>query len=99
MPKVILQISYEIEENKRLEYLALSREMKKHFIDEQKKNYTIYEQRGKKNLFVEQFLCSSLEEYEALEDDMNENSASLVNKLETLLKPGTTRYLTLVEVE
>lgn len=99
MPKVILQISYEIEDSRRTEYLALAGEMKKHFVDEQKKNYTIYEQRGKKNFFVEQFLCSSLEEYEALEDGMNESSESLINKLETLLKPGTTKYSTLVEVE
>ncbi len=98
MPKVILQISYEIDEAKRVEYLALTKQLKKHFCEEQGKNYTIYEQRGKRNCFVEQFICSSMEEYEALEDNTNENSESLVNTLETLLKPGTTKYITLIEV-
>ena len=97
MPKVILQISYEIDAAKLDEYLALAQELKKHFVDEQKKNYTIYEQKGPKKVFVEQFVCSSMEEYEALEDDMNENSETLVNRLESLLKDGKAKYATLVE--
>lgn len=98
MPKVILQISYEIQDDKRNEYLALTRELKDHFVNEQKKNYSIYEQRGKHNLFFEQFVCESIEEYETLEDNMNENSKELINKLEGLVKPGTTKYVTLLEI-
>ncbi|HOV98051.1 MAG TPA: hypothetical protein PK595_00610 [Bacteroidota bacterium] len=98
MPKVILQISYEIQDAKREDYLQLVKDLKRHFIEEQKKEYAIFEQRGKKNCFVEQFTCSSMDEYEALEDNMNENSESLVNKLETMLKPGTSKYLTLIEI-
>ena len=99
MPKVILQISYEIDPARREEYDRLSVEMKQHFRDNLKKNYTIYEQKGKKNSFVEQYECSSLEEYEALEDNMDEQSEELVNKLETLLKDGKARYVTLLETE
>ena len=40
-----------------------------------------------------------MEEYEALEDDMDETSESLVNRLEALLKNGKAKYTTLVEVE
>jgi hypothetical protein len=98
MSKVILQISYEIDPAKREEYLALARELKKHFVDEQKKNYTIYEQKGNKKLFVEEFVCNSMEEYEALEDDMTENSEDLVNRLEALLKDGKAKYATLIEI-
>jgi hypothetical protein len=98
MSKVILQISYEIKPDKREEYLALATEMKLHFAGEQKKNYTVFEQKGKKNFFIEEFVCNSIEDYEALEDGMTESSEELVNRLETYLKEGKARYATLVEV-
>jgi antibiotic biosynthesis monooxygenase (ABM) superfamily enzyme len=98
MPKVILQISYEIKPENREEYLALSKELKSHFAGEQKKNYTIFEQKGKKNFFVEEFICNSVEEYETLEDGTTESGEELVNRLETFLKDGKARYATLIEV-
>jgi hypothetical protein len=98
MSKVILQISYEIKSEKREEYLALATELKNHFAGEQKKNYTIFEQKGKKNFFVEEFICNSVEEYEALEDGTTESGEELVNRLETLLKDGKARYATLIEI-
>jgi len=98
MSKVILQISYEIKPEKREEYLALAAELKRHFSGEQKKNYSIFEQKGKKNFFIEEFVCDSVEEYEALEDGMTESGEELVNRLETLLKDGKARYATLVEI-
>ena len=98
MPKVILQISYEIKPEKREEYLALATELKSHFAGEQKKNYAIYEQKGKKNFFVEEFICNSIEEYETLEDGTTESGEELVNRLETFLKDGKARYATLIEI-
>lgn len=98
MPKVILQISYDIRPEKRDEYLALAAEMKRLFAVDQKKNYTIYEQKGKKNSFVEEFVCDSIEDYEALEDGMTESGEELINRLETILKDGKARYATLVEI-
>jgi hypothetical protein len=97
MAKVILQISYEIDALQRKEYLALAVEMRKHFKETQKKDYSLYEVKGKKNSFVEQYVCNSMEEFEALEDDQDEKSGDLVNKLEALLKHGKARYITLVE--
>jgi hypothetical protein len=99
MPKVILHISYEIKPEKREEYLALAAELKKHFSGEQKKNYTIFEQKGKKNFFVEEFVCNSVDEYESLEDGTTESGEELVNRLETFLKDGKARYATLIEIE
>ena len=52
MPKVLLQISYDIDPEKREQYLALVREMKAHFSQARKKSYAVYEQKGKKNSFV-----------------------------------------------
>jgi hypothetical protein len=99
MPKVSLQISYEISPDKRDEYLSLTNELRNHFVGERKKSYRIYETKGRKNSFVEEFLCNSMEEYESLEDDMDENSEKLVSRLESMLKGGKAKYTTLIEVE
>lgn len=98
MANVILQISYDIDPERREDYERLAREMKQHFTQVRKKNYSIYEQKGKKNAFVEQFVCDSLEEYEALEDDLDEKSEDLVNRLEVLLGDGKARYVTMTEL-
>jgi len=97
MPSVILQISYEIDEQQRDDYLKLAGEMKSHFTAVRGKQYSVYELRGKPNFFVEQFVCGSMEEYDALEDNLDEKSEELVNKLEMLLKNGKAKYQTLVE--
>jgi hypothetical protein len=97
MAKVLLQISYDIDPAKREEYLTLVKEMKAHFRQVRKKNYAVYEK--KNNSFVEQFTCSSMEEYDALEDDIDERSEELVNKLEGILKEGKAKYTTLIEIE
>jgi hypothetical protein len=99
MGKVILQISYEIKPEQRDAYFALLKEMKAHFAEEQKKNYTVFEQKSKKDAFTEQFVCASKEEFEKLEDDMTEDSERLVNRLEAMLKDGSARYTTLLETE
>ncbi|OGU26998.1 MAG: hypothetical protein A2X66_09600 [Ignavibacteria bacterium GWA2_54_16] len=99
MPKVLLQISYDIDPEKRDQYLALVKEMKNHFRVARKKDYAVYEQKGKKNSFVEQFTSNSIQEFDALEDDLDEKSEELVNQLEILKKDGTSKYTTLSEIE
>jgi hypothetical protein len=99
MPKVLLQISYDIDPEKREQYLTLVKEMKTHFRQARKKNYAVYEQKGKKNSFVEQFTCASVEEYDALEDDLDEKSEDLVNSLEKIVKEGKAKYTTLTEID
>ena len=98
MPKVILQISYDIQPAKRDEYLRLMQEMKSHFTGVRKKNYAVFEVKGRTQSFVEQFVCNSMEEYEALEDDLDEKSEELVNRLEEFLADGKAKYATLIEV-
>ncbi|MBM4160549.1 MAG: hypothetical protein FJ217_05550 [Ignavibacteria bacterium] len=99
MAKVILQISYDVDPEKRAEYLELVKEMTTRFREIRRKNYTVFEQKGKKNSFVEQFICNSMEEYDALEDDLDEKSEELVNRLEAYLKNGKAKYVTLLEVD
>ena len=98
MPKVILQISYDIRPEKFDQYVKLVQEMKAHFVEAKKKDYTVYEQKGKKNSYVEQFVCQSMEEFDALEDDLDERGEDLVNRLEGMLQEGKSKYVTLAEV-
>ncbi len=98
MPKVMFTISYDIIPEKREEYLALAKEMFNHLVGEKGKKYDIYEQKGKKNSFVEIFLCDSVEEFDALEDDQDETTDSLVQKLEEFLKSGKMKYATLIGI-
>lgn len=98
MSKVIFTISYDIIPEKREAYLALMKEMHKHLADEKGKNYSVYEQKGKPNSFVEVFLCNSMEEYDALEDNQDEKTDAFVEQLEEFLHEGKMKYMTLVEV-
>ena len=97
MSKVMFSISYEIKSEKRDEYLALSRRMKAHLATTNGKNYSIYEQKGKKNNFTEVFICQSMDEYEALEDQ-DETTTSLVQELDGMLADGKMKYITLIEL-
>lgn len=96
MANVLLQISYDIDPAKREQYLALVKEMTTHFRQVRKKNYSVYE--AKKNSFVEQFACGSMEEYDALEDDLDETSEELVNRLEGILKGAKAKYTKMIEI-
>jgi len=99
MSRILFTISYEISPEKREEYLVLVGDMKDHFINQKQKNYAVFEQHGKKNSFVEMFTCVSMEEYDALEDDQDEKTQALVQRLEEFLDEGKMRYSTLIEVE
>ncbi|OLD60431.1 MAG: hypothetical protein AUI33_15635 [Ignavibacteria bacterium 13_1_40CM_2_61_4] len=98
MGKVIFTISYEVKPERREEYLALSQEMKSYISGSAGRNYTIYEQKGKKNHFSEVFLFNSLEEYDQLEDE-DEQIGALVGRLESLLANGKMKYSTLLELD
>ncbi|MBI3365543.1 MAG: hypothetical protein HY033_11605 [Ignavibacteriae bacterium] len=98
MGKVIFTISYDVIPEQRDEYLALTREMKTHLVEKNAKNYSVYEQKGKKNSFSEVFVCSSREEYDQLEDQ-DEQMSQYIDRLESLLADGKMKYTTLVEVE
>ncbi len=98
MPKVIFTISYEIKPDTRSAYLALVSDMKSHFVAKGK-TYSVYEQKGKKNSFVEIFHCASLEEFDALEDDQDEKTEALVQRLDGFLQSPKMKYTTLVEFD
>jgi antibiotic biosynthesis monooxygenase (ABM) superfamily enzyme len=98
MPRVIFTISYDVNPDRRADYLALTQEMKQRFAGSNGKTYAIYEQKGKKNSFSEVFMFNSMEEYDQLEDQ-DDQMGSIVQRLEKYLAGGKMKYTTLLELE
>ncbi len=99
MPKVMFTISYGIKPEVREQYLALIKEMKEHLTNVGKKNYSVFEAKGKKDQFSEVFKTESLEEFDALEDNQDEKTQELVSKLEDYIDDDGMKYSTLVEID
>lgn len=98
MPKVIFSIQYEIEENKREEYLTIVRELKNLLKVDGLQDYSVYEVKGKPNQFEEIYSFSSAEAYENFDDNQTERISILLNKLTDIVKENSTKYTTLNEI-
>lgn len=98
MPKVIFTISYPIIEEKRDDYLETVRELKNYLVNERDKSYSVFESKTRPNTFSEVYFCNSMEEYDALEDDSDEITEQLINRIvDEFIKDGKTEYKTLIE--
>ncbi|MEJ2616962.1 MAG: hypothetical protein P8Z35_18550 [Ignavibacteriaceae bacterium] len=98
MSKVIFNIQYEVNPAKRDEYLGVVRELKNLLKSEGLESYAVYEVKGKQNHFQEVYTFSSPEAYEQFEDDQDERTNILINKLNDLTKDNSTKYTTLYEI-
>jgi hypothetical protein len=90
-------IAYGIKPDLRDRYLEHVRVMKQHFTATGKKNYSVYESKGKKNQFTEVFVTDSIEEFDALEDNQDDQTQTLVSKLDQFIDEHGMRYTTLIE--
>ena len=98
MSKIIFTIQYEIEENKREEYLTIVRELKNLIKVDGLQDYSVYEVKGKPNHFEEIYSFNSSEAYENFDDNQNERISILLNKLTDITKGNSTKYTTLNEI-
>lgn len=98
MAKVIFNIQYEIESEKRDEYFKVVKELKSLLKGEGLEDYSVYEVKGKANHFHEIYTFNSPEAYEQFEDDQDERTNILINKLNSFTKGNSTKYITLNEV-
>jgi L-rhamnose mutarotase len=98
MSRVMFTISYGIKPDRRENYLQLIRELKEHFATLGRKNYSVFEAKGKKNHFTEVFLTDSIEEFDALEDNHDEKTQQLIQQLEESVDISGMKYSTMVEV-
>ena len=98
MSKVIFSISYPIKDEMREEYLETVRELKNYLTNERGKKYSVYESKTRPNTFNEVYFCDSMEEYDAIEDDSDEITEMLINRIvDEFIKDGKTEYKTLIE--
>ncbi|HLF14780.1 MAG TPA: hypothetical protein VI932_07820 [Bacteroidota bacterium] len=98
MSRVIFTISYEIVSEKRGEYLPLSQKMKEYILQKGGvAEYSVYEDKRKRNSFTEVFNFTSMEQYNGLEDE-DESMQNFLTLLESMLVGGKMKYTTLLEV-
>ena len=98
MSKVLFSIQYEILPEKRDEYLKVIRELKNLLKAEGLESYSVYEVKGKQNSFQELYTFSSLEVYEAFDDDTDERINILIDKIGEMSVDKSTKYNTLIQL-
>ncbi|MEO8398840.1 MAG: hypothetical protein ABI550_03385 [Ignavibacteriaceae bacterium] len=98
MAKVIFSIQYEINGDKREDYLSTAKELKSVLKADGLDSYSIYEVKGKKNNFQEVYSFLTDEAYENFDDNQNERVNILINKISEMTVDNSTRYSTLLEV-
>jgi hypothetical protein len=98
MPRVMFTISYGIKPEQRTNYMALIAELKQHLVNVAKKNYSVFEVKGKRNQFTEIYVFSNEEEFDALDDNQDERTQELLGKLEGCVDASGMKYTTNVEL-
>jgi hypothetical protein len=99
MSKVLFTINYDIQGDKKEEYLKTIRELKSLIKADGLDGYSVYEVKGKSNRFQEQYIFSSDEAFENFEDATDERINILINKISGMTVEHTTKYTTQAEVE
>jgi hypothetical protein len=98
MPQVLFTISYTVEPEMRDAYLEHVTRLRDHLRKVAQKNYTFYEAKGKKGQFMEVFRCESLEEFDALEDNLDAETQAMIAKVEEFVDEKGMKYSSMVEV-
>ncbi|MDL1892666.1 hypothetical protein FBQ87_07210 [Sphingobacteriales bacterium CHB3] len=98
MPRVLFTISYGIKPEQRSNYLTLISDMKAHLVNVGKKNYSVFEVKGKKNQFTEIYVFGSEDEYDALDESQDEHTQDLLGKLEACVDDEGMKYSTAIEI-
>ena len=83
MARIVFQITYDIKPEKRDDYLTTIKDLEQHIRNNSNKDYMVLEDKNKKNNFTEMYICRNEEEYEGLEDNTDDKTFELTNKLFT----------------
>jgi quinol monooxygenase YgiN len=81
MPRIIFEINYDVAPDKRDEYLSVIKELQEHIRNNSHSNYLVVEDKSRKNNFTEVYICENESEYESLEDDTDDKTYELTNRL------------------
>ncbi len=99
MSKVLFTINYEIQADKKEDYIKTIRELKSLIKAEGLESYSVYESKGKSNRFEEQYIFSSDEAFENFEDNADERINILITKISGMTVDRSTKYNNLIEVQ
>ncbi len=98
MPRVIFSISYPVKDESREEYLETIKALKEHLTSTRNKDYSVYENKNRLNHFSEVYICKDEEEYEMLEDEEDDISNELIDRIvNEYIQDGKVEYRTLIE--
>ena len=98
MSKVIFTIQYELRDGQEDQYTSVINELKNLLNADGLEDYSVFEVKGKKNHYQEQYTFSSEEAFEAFDDDNDERINILINKLSDLTVDHTSKYITLNKI-
>lgn len=98
MPRVLFTISYAIKPEQRANYLTLISDMKNHLVNVGKKNYSVFEVKGKKNQFTEIYVFANEEEFDVLDESQDEHTQDLLSRLESCVDKDGMKYTSALEI-
>jgi quinol monooxygenase YgiN len=99
MSKIIFEINYNINPEKREEYLNTIIDLRRSITESSNNNYSVYENKKNPNNFTEVYICENEEEFDMIEDDQSEETIELTQKLfENFIKDNKVNYTTKYEV-
>lgn len=98
MSKVLFSIQYEVLPEKRDDYLKVIRELKNLLNADGLESYSVFEVKGKANSFQELYTFSSMEAYEAFDDETDERINILIDKINEMSVDKSTKYTTFVQL-
>jgi L-rhamnose mutarotase len=81
MSKIIFEINYNVYPEKRDEYLNTINELRKNISQNTSTNYSVFEDKKRPNNFTEIYYCDNEEEFENLEDNQDDETMSLTQRL------------------
>ncbi|MGH2574483.1 MAG: hypothetical protein ACRDFC_02160 [Ignavibacteria bacterium] len=81
MSRIIFKINYDINPERREDYLTAVKELQNHIRNNSHKNYLVFEDKNKLNNFTEMYICENQEEYDSLEDNTDDKTFELTNKI------------------
>lgn len=99
MSKIIFEINYNINPDRREEYLATIGELRRSINESSVKNYSVFENKKSPNNFSEIYICDNEEEFDAIEDNQSEETMELTQRLfDEFIKDNKVSYSTKYEV-
>ncbi|CAN5654552.1 hypothetical protein BH10BAC5_BH10BAC5_04120 [soil metagenome] len=99
MSKIIFEINYDIFPEKREDYLELIGTLRDQIRSSSNKNFSVYENKKGSNNFSEIYLCESEEEYESIDDNQDDSTVELTERLfKEFIKSEKVTYFTKFEI-